>query len=170
MDRPLSTSTAISSFDLLLAIRLYRLGVFGFSVVFCSALNCKHSYFSFKCTIHQTIQRIFFQVSLAVISKDPWSHTIQIRSSQNRWQLSCNPFWSKLTLNFQLNNFSPAFLLVIVVVILQINTIQQNTFLKPLKGNTNIGEKLSCHQIGVRLHLFFAVYVITWQKYFLFFF
>ena len=42
-DRPLSTSTAMSSFDLLLAIRLYRLGVFGFSVVFCSALNCMHS-------------------------------------------------------------------------------------------------------------------------------
>ena len=35
-DQPLLTSTAMSSFDLLLAIRLYRLGVFGFSVVFVS--------------------------------------------------------------------------------------------------------------------------------------
>ena len=33
-DRPLSVSTARSSFDLLLATRLYRLGLFGFSVVF----------------------------------------------------------------------------------------------------------------------------------------
>ena len=80
-DRPLSTSIAMSSFDLLLAIRLYRLGVFGLSVVLCSPLNCKHSYLSFKCTIHPTIQRRFFQVSLAVISNAPWSHTIQIRSS-----------------------------------------------------------------------------------------
>ena len=65
-DRPLSTSTAMSSFDLLLAIRLYRLGVFGFSVVFlCSTLNCKHSYLSFKCTIHPTIQRRFFSSFLS---------------------------------------------------------------------------------------------------------
>ena len=33
-DRPLSISTARSSFDLLLAIRLCRLGVFGISLVF----------------------------------------------------------------------------------------------------------------------------------------
>ena len=33
-DWPLSISTARSSFDLLLVIKLYRLGVFGFSVGF----------------------------------------------------------------------------------------------------------------------------------------
>ena len=61
-DRPLSISTARNSFDLLLAIKLYRLGVFFFSC-FCSALNCNHSYLSFKCTIHpgiQPFQRRFF--------------------------------------------------------------------------------------------------------------
>ena len=30
-------------------------------------------------------------------------------------------------------------------------------FLKPLKGNTNIGGKLSCHQIGVRSLFFFCI-------------
>ena len=53
-DQPLSISTARSSF----AIKLYRLGLFGFSVVFCSALNCKHLYLSLKCTIHPGIQPI----------------------------------------------------------------------------------------------------------------
>ena len=51
---------------------------------FCSALHCKHSYLSFKCTTHpgiQPFQRRFFQVSLAGISNATWSHTIQIRSS-----------------------------------------------------------------------------------------
>ena len=80
-DRPLSTSIAMSSFDLLLAIRLYRLGVFGLSVVFCSPLNCKHSYLSFRAPSTQPFRGDFVQVSLAVISKAPWSHTIQIRSS-----------------------------------------------------------------------------------------
>ena len=70
-DRSLSTSTAMSYFDLLLAIRLYRLGVFGFSVVVCSALNCKHSYLSFKCTIHPTIQRRFFSSFLSRNNQSP---------------------------------------------------------------------------------------------------
>ena len=147
----------------------YRLGVFGFSIVFVSLwiVSIHIWFFSVPSTrVFNHYRGDFFQVSLAVISNVPWSHTIQIRKRyyQKRWQLSCNPFWSKLTLNFLLNNFSPTFLLVIVVVILQINTIKQNILSKPLKGNTNIGGKLSYHQSGVRLHLFFAVYVIICPK------
>ena len=82
--------------------------------------------------------------------------------------MQSHPFWSKLTLNFLLNNFSPTFLHGIVVVILPINTIKENIFLKPLKGNTNISGKLSCHQIGVRLHSFFCSVCYNLSKIFSF--
>ena len=69
------------------------------------------------------------------------TYTNTFKLISKRWQLSCNPFWCDITLNFLLNNFSLIFLPVIVeVIVLRTDTIEKNIFLKPLKGNTNIGD------------------------------
>ena len=107
-DWPLSISTARSSFDLLLVIKLYRLGVFGFSVGFVPlwiVIRIHIWVLSAPSTqVFNHFRGDCFSSFLSRNKQRPRAHTIKVRSSlyQKKWQLSCNPFWCKLTLNFLL--------------------------------------------------------------------
>ena len=95
------------------------------------------------------------------------SNTIQMRARyyQKRWQLSYNPFWCKLILYFLQKQLQSNISTCYCCSYSPDQYSQTEHIFKANEGLQQNRWQLNCHQIGVRLHIIFAVYVIIRPKY-----